>query len=164
MWLILNKSGTRALPFDSMLSFSIDDASEVVSIPIENGSFAAYNKVDSPLSISVSLARQGSPADIDDFLTSLRDLKNSTELVSLQTPEAFYDDLNIESFSYSRSSETGAFVVDLQLVEIRQVDTQTTTTEYTRPSVKNPESASTEDNGKTGTDRPSRSILKGILG
>lgn len=154
MWMLLNESGTQAVQFTSMLAFSVTDAGDVVSDPIEKGSFTNYNKVDSPLDISVTLAIQGDGSVQDEALSTLRGLKNGTDLVSLQTPEAFYESLNIESLSYARSGETGPLVVEIQLVEIRQVETNVTTTDYTPEKVKNPTSASTTDTGKAQGRRP----------
>lgn len=158
-WLLLNQAGTVAIPFANIIQYDVIDAGEVVNSPIEMGSFAAYNKVESPLTIGLQASISGTDAEIDEILKGVAELKVSTELLSLQTPEAFYKNLNIEKVSYTRSRERGVLILDIGLIEIRQVQTNVTTTNYSRPKTKNKDSTSTEDTGKKN-----KSILRGGTG
>lgn len=156
MYAIITTDGT-ALTFDSLMGIDIADESSVIDEPVELGSFASYNKVASPLQIRVALGFSGSDAEFGERLT---------ELVGLVTGAAYYESLSVEALRYSRSAEQGYYLVDLNLKEVRQVETTVTTTEYSRPKVKNASSASTVDTGKTeGTDEERASMLyKGTYG
>lgn len=138
--------GSETVEFTSMLNFDVTDSSSVVSGKIEKGSFANYNKTDAPLTIKVTLAVQGDDSVRQSALSALRRLKNSLDLVQLETPEAYYDSLNVQKYSYLCSAETGPLVVNLELVEIRQVDAGGTT-RYSAGNCQNPTSCDTVDTG-----------------
>lgn len=140
-----------------MLAFSITDESSIASAPIEKGSFANYNKVDTPIEISARLALSGNKYVLDAAIDDLAKLKNSLDLVTFETPEFVRDSLNITAFSYSKSYGIGVIAVDISLIEVRQVETNVTTTVYSRPAVKNPSSTTTSDTGQTNTEENRRS-------
>ena len=122
-WTLTNASGEAVVAFTSFLSLDLRNESRVVSGPVEEGSFATYNKVETPLEVDVSLGIQGDDATLQSALDSLNALQAGTELVNLVTPNAEYQDLNLESFSYRRRREDGLGVlwVDLSLVGVKQV-------------------------------------------
>jgi hypothetical protein len=93
----------------------------------------------------------------------LDDLKNGDKKIELITPFDSYDNLMLESYDYRRDSNTGFNVlfVDLRLVEIREVETQKTTTSVDEPPPVTEEAAadgscvSGSDFGETPTYEPS---------
>ena len=89
-------------PSPPFLSADIRNESKVVSAPVEEGSFATYNKVATPLEVNVTLGIQGDDSTLQDALDTLTTLQAGTQLVSLVTPNAEYPDLNLEGFNYSR--------------------------------------------------------------
>ena len=165
-WTILNESGSKAIDFTAMLVLDVRDNGEAVSTPVEKGSFANYNKVQSPTEIRATLGLQGDSFLLDNALETIKQLQTDPELVSLATPSAYYESLTIESYSYRLDRSSGFLTVELTLVEIRQVETQVGTTNFTRSGCKNPTSASTQNTGKTQTSDPKAggSILKDIIG
>jgi len=136
-------TGQNIVTFTSFIDAEIKDESKVVSAPIEEGSFASYNKVESPLEIKVTLGLSGSTSDLQNALDSLTKYAGSTDLVNLVTPTAEYESLNLERFDYSLKREIGrgALYVSLSLKEIKQVQS-----EYT-----NAEVAPQQDRGKVQT-------------
>ena len=125
-WLLADENGLPVVAFTSFLSADIRNEGKVVSAPVEEGSFASYNKVATPLEADVTLGIQGDDATLQNALDTLTTLQAGTQLVSLVTPNAEYANLNLESFNYSRKRENGlgALFVELSLVEIRQVQAQ----------------------------------------
>lgn len=124
--LVDTKTGSDLVRFTSFLSCDVRNESTVVSSQVEEGSFASYNKVDSPLEVNVRLGIQGNDSELKDALDTLDSLRKSTKLINLVMPSAEYRDLNLEVFNYTIKTETGRGVlfVDLTLKEIRQVETQ----------------------------------------
>ena len=122
-WLLLDEQGQPAVAFTSFLAATMRLEGQTVSAPVEEGSFAAYNKVLSPIGITCSLGIQGDDATLQAALDTLTALQRSTRLISLVTPNAEYPNLNLTSFNYNRRREEGlgALYVELSLVEIRQV-------------------------------------------
>ncbi len=130
-WLLADENGLPVVAFTSFLSADIRNESKVVSAPVEEGSFATYNKVATPLEVNVTLGIQGDDSTLQDALDTLTTLQAGTQLVSLVTPNAEYPDLNLEGFNYSRKRENGLGVlfVELSLVEVKQVAAQYTNAE-----------------------------------
>jgi len=148
LWTILNKSGSRAVDFTSMLSLEVSDQGQAVSTPIEEGSFANYNKVQSPTEIKVSLALEGEGFVLDQALKTLESLQKGTELLSLSTPSAYYDSLTLKAHSHKRENTSGFLTVDLSLVEVRQVGGLGGVSGFGLGQVKNALSAVTQNLGK----------------
>ena len=147
-----NKTGKAIVTFTSFIDADIKDEAKVVSGPIEKGSFASYNKVESPLEAKVTLGISGSISTLQNALDSLKRYANSTDLVDLVTPTSEYESLNLERFDYQLKRETGhgALYVSLSLVEIRQVQS-----EYTNAQV-----APQQDRGKVQTKSTSGNTNK----
>lgn len=128
-WTLRNaRTGRNAVTFTSFIGAEITDEGKVVSGPVEEGSFASYNKTDSPLDVKVTLGMQGDNATLQEAIDALEQLRFSTDLVNLVTPVVEYEDLNLEKFSYSlkREDGRGCLYVDLHLVEIIEVEAQYT--------------------------------------
>ncbi len=127
-WSINNSSGERVVEFTSFISMDLRDEYNVVTSPVEEGSFASYNKVATPLEIDCSLGIEWDETTLNLARDPLNELAASTDIVSLVTPETEYYNLNLKSVSYRRKREDGLGVLwlDLKLVEVRQVKAQYT--------------------------------------
>ena len=133
---------------------------KVSDFPIEQGSFASYNKVEQPASPIVTLCLTGSENNRRTFLEAIDKATKSTDLYSVVTPEVTYIDYAIERYNYSRRSSKGAtlLIVEITLKEIRQVSSQ-----YTQSGVpKDAGATPTTDNGKVQAKTPDTSTLKAI--
>lgn len=146
-----NSSVLSTLEFDFVRETRISD------FPIEQGSFASFNKVQIPANPIVTLALSGSESDRIDFLNAINAASLSTELYSVITPEVQYVNYNIERYRYERRASKGAtlLIVDISLKEIRQVSAAFAT--ITIP--KNPGATPQTNNGMTQPATPPQSTL-----
>ena len=128
-WSIFDKDGAKALDFDTFFSCSIKAENKISSNPVEKSD------------------------ELAAFLTALDKLAESTDLVSIVTPEKTFLDYNLVSYDYDRKAENGVdrLLVGLMLQEIRQVEPQysnETIKPISKAQAKNPTDASTTDAGK----------------
>lgn len=150
--LIDSETGLSAFDFDALIQFEVRAEGYVVSAPIEQGSFASYNKVDSPNYIEVQLAKQGTDDVLQAALKTLDNLQTTASKVNLITPVAEYENYTLESYDFSMTQREGLGVlyVRLHLIEIREVSAQYSDTKsISAANAKNPADASTTDRGKT---------------
>jgi len=147
-FLLMDEYGNPAVEFDSLLDIEINNGGKVLSVPVEQGSFATYNKVNESLMIRVTLATGVSSEEQRVVLATLQQLRQDTTLISLVTPQAEYPSMTLESYVVNRSQSEGStmLIAKLSLVEVRTVATQTV--KLKRSSVKRPQDASTENTGK----------------
>lgn len=155
-WTLLDESGGVAVTFTSFLDIDISNEGTALSYPIEEGSFANYNKVQTPLNIRATLGFQGTPSEIGDVLSKLDEYQQATKKISVVTPTDFYRSMTLESYNHAHARDNAAnfLVAELYLVEVREVKTRVTTTVITRP--KNPTSS---DKTGTGKKQPRTSVL-----
>ena len=146
---------------------SVDYSKEtrVSDFPLERGSFAAYNKVETPASPVVTLCFQGSEGERKTFLDAIDAACKSTDLYSVVTPEVTYINYTVERYNYARHNSKGAtlLIVEITLKEIRQVSALYTTSN--KGQVDNPKEAGATpqaDNGKVQAQTPKPSTLKSI--
>lgn len=135
----------------STYTFDYRKETTVSDFPVEEGSFASYNKVERPGTPSVTLIVTGTQEQRTAFLSDLDDACKSTDLYSVATPEQTYYSVNIESYSYSRSNAKGAnaIIVDVSLKEIRTV-----TVTYTTAPVNSPQDTSATPQVSGGIVQP----------
>lgn len=149
-----SESGSVAVQFSRVMELEMTAEGRVISTPIEQGSFASYNKVESPANIRATLAVEGELANLQSVVDTLFELKKNTTKVNFVTPIREYDDFTVEKLSYQQAAEKGVNVlyVDINLVEIKEVEAQYTDTQAPKPitqkAAKNPADTSTKDTGK----------------
>lgn len=160
-WGIFDLSGNLILHADSVLSFDFRNESRIAGFPIQDGAFAAYNKVASPFETSVRLTKGGKEIDRTGFLNAIERLAGSLDLVSVVTPEKTYINVNIVRYDYRRESNNGAnlLIVDVMLTEIRQVAAQYSTVK----AAQQPSGAPPVNAGKVQPATTPQSVLKSIV-
>ena len=141
------KGENGKIEFQSMLETSVDENTNLPNEPIEQGTFATYNRIIEPIEIKCRLAAQGYPSSIQAMLDRLRELKEGTEKVTFIIPEASYENLMLQSFDYRKDNHNGYNVlqVDLQLKEVREVPTTMTTSSVTEPEPQKIDASSAAD-------------------
>lgn len=151
-WSLYKSDGSVAVPFDTFFSVDVSNEGKVTTYPMEQNGFFAYNKVQSPAQISVTLGLTGGNADRRSVVEALDELCASTELLSVVTPEKTYTDFTLESFDYTRTVADGIdrLKVNLRLVEIKKVSAEYSN--ETIPSAKNASDKKTEGAGKKAAD------------
>ena len=127
-WIV--KGESARVDFSAMIEFTAEKSSRLPDEPIEQGSFATYNRVIEPRSITCRLAVKGKAADLQTAIDRLTTLSENDEKITLTTPEQSYKNMMLESFDYRRDASNGRGVlyVDLRFKEIREVASQQTTT------------------------------------
>lgn len=173
VWTLQDEGGGTAVNFDVFLSMDFAGQNAVAHEPIEQGGFASYNKQDSPKEISVELACTKMYFSQQPVLENLDKLAHGIQKLSLVTPSSEYKNLNLEGYSYRRTEDAGAgmLVVELKLVEIREVEIKKKTTASESPKSegkqgkpveksKNPSNDSKAKTGRTQTKEPNRSMMK----
>lgn len=132
-WIVRGQKA--AVDFSSMQEFSAEKGSRLPDEPIEKGSFATYNRIINPRTITAQLSVEGSKADLQNAIDRLTDLCENDEKITLTTPEQSYKNMMLESFDYRRDATNGRGVlyVDLRFKEIREVASQQTTTSVEEP-------------------------------
>jgi hypothetical protein len=139
-WTITDDDGNPVLQPDSVIEFEYRGEMKVCSHPVEQGSFASYNKIAVPFDIRMTAACNGNgPMTRDDFLATIEDMRESTDLVTISTPDDVYDNCNLIHVDYRRDSRQGVslLLVQLWFQEIRiaqQGQTQTAQPDGMDPS------------------------------
>lgn len=154
-WGVFNQFGIPILLADTFESLQYTNTSQVAQAPVENGSFASYNKVQNPYKASVILTKGvGGPTQRGIFIAQLEMLQRSTLLFHIVTPDFVHINANIIGFDYARNPQDGAriIVAKLHFEEVREVKIRYEAVE--RP--KNPADSSVVDQGeqaKVGADQ-----------
>jgi len=119
-WQILDQSGRAALTPDSVISFDYQTESTIATHPVELGQFASYNKVRSPKMIRITMTCSGTANNAfaskyiptssmtkQQFLDKLEEMKESTDLYNIVSPDNAYNNFNLVHFDYERKSSKG---------------------------------------------------------
>lgn len=158
-WVIADESGNSLLPVYSVISIDVQMDGQVVSNPIEDGSFTTYNKTNAPISITMSISFQGNRPALQEAITKVGELKESIETFSIVTPYYEFENMTVETVSYKMSTEDGLGVlfVDLTCAEVREVEAAYTSVSQTAIQAvqcSNASNASTVNTGQTTTSIP----------
>lgn len=149
-WAILNANDRPVCDYIGIMECSVAENAQVLTEPLECGSLAAYNKVQSPDAVSITLAIDGDPAVQTAALNDLRALKQAVgtdSLCKLVTPYFVIENLALETISQARSASRNAtaLVCELTFITIRTVSTGSATVTW---SPKNPTSSNEVNSGK----------------
>lgn len=161
---ILQDEDNNEIAFYSMEEMSVTNNTSIPSEPIEQGSWASYNRVIEPLEATAILVLEGEEADIQTALDALNELARNEKKLTFITPFASYENMMLVSFDYRRDGNAGFNVlrVNINLKEIREVGSQKTTTAVSEPPPVTEEASpddgsyvSEEAYGETPTQAPS---------
>ncbi len=164
LWGLYRDDGSSLATFNSFLSVDYRNSGQVLNYPVEANSFASYNKVESPLELTLEAGAQGNGYQIDTILKSLDEAQKDAVKLTVATPPVSYLNMTLREYSYSRTVDNGShsLIVRMGLVEVREVETNVTTTVVTKP--KNPTSSTTEKTGKAaGQEVPTEEGRSGSL-
>lgn len=132
-WGVFDQSGKQIAQYDSVISTDYRDDATISDYPVENGSFAAYNKVDMPFIKVVTLTCAGDVERRNAFQNDLRDARRSLKLYTVITEDATYLKCNLVSLSWTRTATKGAHRVEArcEFQEVREKGT----TAFSQPAV-----------------------------
>ena len=132
---VIGKKPVNALPVIEVTSFFRLGYTQEYTLPtnpIQDGSFATFNKIATPFEVELRMVKSGPLADRAKFLDDMERIGASLQLYRIVTPERTYQPVNISSFSLVREGAQGAFFfaeADITVFEIRQVTPQYSTTQ-----------------------------------
>lgn len=164
-WTIRDSSTRKPIgEFDTFIGYSAQKSSSVPTNQIEQGSFAAYNKINNPAEFSVTLAKSGSSTVLNNFLTALETYADSTALVDIVLPFRVYRNVNITGLSHSitEGQAVNLLVVELKLKEIKQTAHRYMTVKMPASNVKNAGDADTVNKARQQAKQPDASVLAGL--
>lgn len=125
---IFNTATFDLLSSNSLSTYGVDYSKEtkVSDFPIEGGSFASFNKVETSAAPVVTLIFSGSESDRASFINTIDAACKSQNLYSIATPEVTYINYSIARYGYQRRNDHGAniYIVEIGLMEIREVSAQ----------------------------------------
>lgn len=121
-WGLYTDKGALALQVDSIVAIEPNREFRISDYPVEQGGFASYNKVATPQELRVTVAKGGTNADRNAFLTVLDTLVVATGLYNVVTPDTAFVNFNLVRYDYRRNAGNGAtlLIVELQMIEVRQ--------------------------------------------
>lgn len=176
-YILADEWGNQILGFKSMLKAEYRSMGKTIFEPIEENSFATYNKTTEPREFYFEMALQFPYQDFGVILGKLENLKVGTDLFIFITPWNSYSNLTLEGYSTNFETTTSMLIVGLQCKEVKEVRqgyTNVTVNDATPiggNDAKNPDSVDTTDTGITGTRTPTEeesdkgeTIMHGIYG
>ena len=113
--------GSAVVHAETVLTFDYRQQWAIADYPIEGGSFESYDKVATPFDARFRFATGGSETQRQELLSSIKSIAGNTQLYTVVTPEAVYQNVNITHYDYSRAAQNGLglIVVDVWAQEIR---------------------------------------------
>ena len=161
LYMIADEGGSPIIGFKSLLKAEYKSNGTVVSEPIEQNSYATYNKTTEPREFYFEVALQAPNNDFSAAISKLEELKKGTEVFHFVTPFSEFENLTLEGYSITIETYTSMLVVGLQCKEIIEVQQGYTKVEINDAApinagdASNPDNADTVNTGMTGTRSPS---------
>lgn len=161
LYMISDEGGSPIIGFKSLLKAEYKSSGTAVSEPIEQNSYATYNKTAEPREFYFEVALQAPNNDFSAAISKLEELKKGTEVFHFVTPFSEFENLTLEGYSITIETYTSMLVVGLQCKEIIEVQQGYTKVEVNDATpinagnASNPDNADTVNTGMTGTRSPS---------
>lgn len=123
-WTVLDhETQLEVCSFDCFFAFGYSKQSNVVQYPIENGSFATYNKQNNPFKLDISIIKNGLnlPFQKRAFVTTLQDYCDRPLYVDVVTPSGTYLNCTLSGLSFENSADEWADAIkaNLTVTEVR---------------------------------------------
>ena len=160
-WGVINEYGVPILLADNVISLKHSASSKIANAPVEQGTFASYNKVQDPWTATVQMSKgSGGTLMRGVFLAQIETLANSTLKFNIITPEYVYTNACIVGYDTAREASDGAQLikVNLHLEEVREV-----TVQYDTEEVKNPDDSANKEGGDKQPQQANESILRTVV-
>jgi len=149
-------TGSINISPDSVMEIEVSPDSEIMSHPIEQGGFESYNRVQQPIPIRLMLACRGKKMTRSEFLKALKSAREGTDLFTIATPDAAYQNMALKGYAYKQTAEHGAVTIwaDTQWREARSTNVVVTSP----PSAK-PQGSTTSNLGYLTPQTPSTATM-----
>ena len=159
LYMIADEGGSPIIGFKSLLKAEYKSSGTAVSEPIEQNSYATYNKTTEPREFYFEVALQAPNNDFSAAISKLEELKKGTEVFHFVTPFSEFENLTLEGYSITLETYTSMLVVELQCKEILQVEqgytnvnVQSEATPISQESAADESNADTVGTGITNTE------------
>lgn len=154
--------GEVAVTADNVASFEFKQDMRISNFPVEEGSFATYNKVQLPYDVRLQFSTGGTASDRQALIDSVDAVIASTSLFDAPTPEKVYQNLNPTHQSLRRTARNGVglLVIDVYCEEVRVTASQQFTSSQqgggttTVMTIKHPQSPSASPQVSDGNVQP----------
>ena len=159
-WDFRDKQGTSIFGNVRVMDIGVEKNGSTVAQPIEENSFFSYNKTSEPTQISCTLCFEGTAQYMQSCLNIVDRYRIGIDLISIVTPHAEYENMTLESYSYTRDVTNGQGLLYVQTVfrEVKEVKAAYSSTDVSElpPPISegesaNPSDASTQDTGMAST-------------
>ena len=152
-WGIYDSGGNLVLEPDSFVGIDYANNWRISDYPVEQGSFASYNKVSTPYSSTVSMSKGGTESDRTAFLSTLDTIADGLTLYTITTPEKSYINATIERYDYERRVHRGAGMIfaHIRLKEVRQSATVQYTNTRSGSQIQSTVTGAAKTNATTST-------------
>lgn len=114
--------------FDSFYKFGYNQTNDIASYPIENGSFATYNKQSNPFDTTVSLIKSGLtlPYSKQRFIEDLEEYSKRPLPVDIITPMKTYINCSLSglSFEFDPEDNSDMVIVNLPIKQIQYLNAE----------------------------------------
>jgi hypothetical protein len=129
---------------DNVVTVEFSQEYRISRYPVEQGSFASYNKVAMPFETRLRFSKGGNAVERQLFIESIAAVIDSIRLFNVVTPEKIYTNCNFIRQQYDRKADSAGLIsVDVWLEEVRE----TAPAAFT--NTKNPTDQSTTQGGLT---------------
>lgn len=148
--LIDHKTKKTICNFESFLGWTRKRDSSLPSSNVEKGSFVQYNKIITPNTFTVTLAKTGLPYELTSFDKAIQKYAESTKTVDIVLPIGTFLNYNIKDVNdgIGEGDAVNMLVVQMTLVEIRESFPQYNSYALQAENIANPKEASTVNLGQ----------------
>ena len=143
-WGIFSIDGGEVLIPDSFISFEYKAEQKIPTYPIEDGSFASYNKIALPFDLRLIVSCNGNGAlPKSEFLSTIQAMQESLDVYDIVTPDDTYNNCNLIHYDYRRDAHNGISLITAQLwfQEVRIAQSSS-------PNTAQPDGADSKNNGQ----------------
>ena len=137
--MIYKKDGTKVVEFDTYMEVSYDGENEIPSEPLENGRFSTDSKNIKPYTfklLAIKSAGSNTPSEISNTITTLENLRNGTDILTVVSLYKTYSDINLVGLSHKQDSETQSLEAELSFKQLRINSTEYASTGKTIKPIK----------------------------
>ncbi len=121
-WQIYDEDNNEILEDTSFISYNYKAQTQVAQLPLEEGSFAHYNKIVEATKLELKLAYSGSDSEISQLIKKLEEEKTKASKLSILSPEKIFNNFTLQSFNYDKEASSGIMIIDLVFQEIKEIN------------------------------------------
>lgn len=158
-WAVVDSSGRKICDYDTVDQLEDSNTASIPIEPQENGLLFAYDKVPTPIEVTVRLLFAGDYSRQNTALSKLEKCRQGTSTFMIVTPSRVFFNMTLVGFSTTRSATNGVNLLEVScsFQEVKAVSLATQTVQW---SPRNPTSA---DETNRGQVRAQNSVLYDIF-